>query len=55
MNLNTTVTAMDLGDVLQVSVNPSVVTPMIERDLGELIARAVTKVLIPFDAQFKML
>ena len=55
VNLNTTPTAMDLGDVVQALARPSAVTPMIEGDHGELIARAVAAAMTPLDAQLKML
>ena len=55
VNLDISPTAMDLGDVVQAPARPSAVTPMIEGDRGELIARAVAAALILLVAQLKML
>ena len=55
MNLNTTPTAMDLGDVVQAPARPSAVAPTKEGDLGELVVLAVAAALTPLDAQLKML
>ena len=54
VNLNTTPTAMDLGEIGQTPARATVI-PTIERDLGELIARAVAAAMTPLDAQLKML
>ena len=55
VNLNSTPTSMDLGDAVQAPVRPSAVTPMMQGNLAELIARAVAEAMSPMDAQLKML
>ena len=49
-NLNTTPTAIELGDVVQAPPRPSAVIPMMEGDLGDLIARAVAAAMTRLDA-----
>ena len=55
VNLTSSPSAMDLGDVAQTPAPASAVVPTKEGDLGELIARAVAAAMAPVDAQMKML
>ena len=55
VNLNTTPTAMDFGEIQQTPARASALIPTIEGDLGELIARAVAAATTPLDAQLRIL
>ena len=55
VNLSTSPTAMNLGEVAQTPTRVPAVVPTTEGDLVELIARAVATAMVPVDAQLKML